>query len=48
MEPVCIALARVIRERREARGLLLRELAERTQISRQMLAFVECGDMSPL
>jgi transcriptional regulator with XRE-family HTH domain len=47
LEPVCIALARVIRRRREARGLSLGGLAALTQLTRQMLSFVETGRRVP-
>jgi ribosome-binding protein aMBF1 (putative translation factor) len=43
LEPVCGALAAVIRRRRERAGLLLNQLAARTRLSRQMLSFVEPG-----
>ena len=43
LEPVCPALAEVIRTWRKASGLSLNRLAERTRLSRQMLSFVESG-----
>ena len=41
LEPVCEALAEVIRRRREQAGLSLNQLAARTRLSRQMLSFIE-------
>ena len=41
LEPVCEALANVIRQRREASGLSLNRLAELTNLSRPMIRFVE-------
>jgi ribosome-binding protein aMBF1 (putative translation factor) len=41
LEPVCEAVAAVIRRRRERAGLSLNQLAERTRLSRQMLNLVE-------
>lgn len=41
LEPVCLALAAVIRERRRRAGWSLNQLAARTGLSRQMLSFVE-------
>jgi len=43
LEPVCGALAAVIRWRRERAGLSLNQFAARTRLSRQMLSFVETG-----
>lgn len=40
-EPASIALAGVIREWRQKHGLSLNQLAERSQLSRQMLSFIE-------
>jgi transcriptional regulator with XRE-family HTH domain len=40
-EPASLTLAGVIRERREALGWSLTELAERARLSRQMVSFVE-------
>ena len=47
LEPVCDAMAAVIRQRRERAGLSLSQLAERTRLSRQMLSFVESGERIP-
>ena len=47
LEPVCEAVAAVIRQRRERAGLSLNQLAERTRLSRQMLSFVESGRRIP-
>jgi transcriptional regulator with XRE-family HTH domain len=41
LEPVCAALAEVIRQRRAASGLSLNRLAELTRLSRQMISFIE-------
>ena len=40
-EPVCVALAEIIRRRREQAGLSLNQFAARTRLSRQMLSFIE-------
>lgn len=47
LEPVCEALAAVIRRRREQAGLSLNQLAARTRLSRQMLSFVESARRIP-
>ena len=47
LEPVCEALAGVIRQRRTARGLSLNRLAELTRLSRQMLSFIETNRRVP-
>ena len=47
LEPVCEALAGVIRQRRIARGLSLNRLAELTRLSRQMLSFIETNRRVP-
>lgn len=47
LEPLCPAMAEVIRKWREASGLSLNRLAERTRLSRQMLSFVESGQRIP-
>ena len=47
LEPVCEALAGVIRARRIARGLSLNRLAELTRLSRQMLSFIETNRRVP-
>ena len=41
LEPVCGALAEVIRRRRARAGLSLNQLAARTRLSRQVLSFTE-------
>ena len=46
-EPVCAALAAVIRERREQAGLSRNQLAARTQLSHPMIRFVEHRDRIP-
>jgi ribosome-binding protein aMBF1 (putative translation factor) len=46
-EPVCEALATVIRQRREARGLSLNELAELKRRSRPMIRFIETNGRIP-
>ena len=46
LEPVCEALAGVIRQRRTARGLSLNRLAELTRLSRQMLSYIETRQRS--
>ncbi len=40
-EPATLALAGIIRERRLERGWSLNQLAARSQLSRQMLSFIE-------
>ena len=47
LEPVCEALAGVIRKRRIKRGLSLNRLAELTRLSRQMLSFIETNRRVP-
>jgi len=47
LEPVCEALANVIRQRRKASGLSLNELAELTRLSRQMISFIETSRRIP-
>ena len=47
LEPVCEALAEVIRQRREASGLSLNRLAELTRLSRQMISFIETNRCIP-
>ena len=47
LEPVCGALAAVIRQRRQARGLSLNRLAAMTRLSRQMLSFIETNERIP-
>ena len=47
LEPVCFALADVIRQRRETSGLSLNRLAELTCLSRQMISFVETNERVP-
>jgi len=47
LEPVCLALAEVVRQRRERAGLSLNQLAELTRLSQQMLSFVESGRRVP-
>jgi XRE family transcriptional regulator of biofilm formation len=46
-EPVCGALAAVIRQRRQARGLSLNRLAATARLSRQMLSFIETNRRVP-
>ena len=41
LEPVCVALAEVICQRRGRAGVSLNQLAARTRLSRQMLSFIE-------
>jgi transcriptional regulator with XRE-family HTH domain len=41
LEPVCVALAEVIQQRRKNSGLSLNRLAELTRLSRQMISFIE-------
>jgi transcriptional regulator with XRE-family HTH domain len=47
LEPVCGALAAVIRQRRAANGLSLNRLAELTRLSRQMISFIETNRRIP-
>ena len=47
LEPVCEALAEVIRQRRAARGLSLNRLAELTRLSRPMIRFIEARERIP-
>ena len=47
LEPVCGALANVIRQRRAASGLSLNGLAEMTSLSRQMISFIETSRRIP-
>jgi transcriptional regulator with XRE-family HTH domain len=47
LEPVCAALAEVIRQRRAARGLSLNRLAELTNLSRPMIRFIETNERIP-
>ncbi len=47
LEPVCIALARVIRRQREARGLSKYALAKLAGISREMVGRIEAGSSVP-
>jgi transcriptional regulator with XRE-family HTH domain len=47
LEPVCPALAVVIRQRREARGWSLNRLAKLTCLSRHMIAFIESNERVP-
>jgi transcriptional regulator with XRE-family HTH domain len=47
LEPVCVALAEVIRQRRAASGLSLNRLAELTRLSRQMISFIETSRRIP-
>jgi transcriptional regulator with XRE-family HTH domain len=47
LEPVCEALAEVIRQRRAANGLSLNRLAELTRLSRQMISFIETNRRIP-
>ena len=47
LEPVCAALAEVIRQRRAASGLSLNRLAELTRLSRQMISFIETNRRIP-
>ena len=47
LEPVCEALATVIRERREAGGLSLNRPAELTNLSRPMIRFIENNERIP-
>jgi len=45
--PVCGALAAVIRQRRQARGLSLNRLAALTRFPRQRLSFIETNRPAP-
>ena len=47
LEAVCAALANVIRQRREAEGLSLNQLAERTNLSRPIISFIETNGRIP-
>jgi len=47
LEPVCGALAAVIRRRRERAGLSLNQLAARTRLSRPMIRFIETNERIP-
>ncbi len=47
LEPVCEALAGVIRQRRAASGLSLNRLAELTRLSRQIISFIETNRRIP-
>ena len=47
LEPVCGALAAVIRQRHQARWLSLNQLAALTRLSRQMLSFIETNRRVP-
>lgn len=47
LEPVCEALANVIRLRREASRLSLNRLAELTNLSRPMIRFIEINERIP-
>ena len=47
LEPVCGALAGVIRQRRLQRGLSLNRLAALTRLSRQMLSSIETNRRVP-
>jgi transcriptional regulator with XRE-family HTH domain len=47
LEPVCEALATVIRQRRESRGLSLNRVAELTNLSRPMIRFIEAHERIP-
>ena len=47
LEPVCEALAGVIRQRRIKGGLSLNRLAALTLLSRQMLSFIETNRRVP-
>jgi len=47
LEPVCEALAIVIRQRREAKKLSLNQLAGLTNLSRQMISFIETNRRIP-
>jgi ribosome-binding protein aMBF1 (putative translation factor) len=47
LEPVCEALANVIRQRRERTGLSLNQFASRTNLSRPMIRFIETSERIP-
>ena len=47
LEPVCEALANVIRQRRKASGFSLNRLAELTNLSRPMISFIETNGRIP-
>ncbi len=47
LDPVCPALAAVIRQQRLERGLSLTQLAERTRLSRRMLTYIETCERVP-
>lgn len=47
LEPVCGALAVVIRRRRERAGLSLNQVAARTNLSYPMIRFIETGERVP-
>jgi transcriptional regulator with XRE-family HTH domain len=47
LEPVCVVLAEVVRQRRVANGLSLNRLAELTRLSRQMISFIETNRRIP-
>ena len=47
LEPVCEALANFIRQRREAKKLSLNQLAGLTNLSRQMISFIETNRRIP-
>jgi transcriptional regulator with XRE-family HTH domain len=47
LEPVCEALANVIRQRRMANKLSLNQLAELTNLSRPMIRFIENNERVP-
>jgi len=47
LEPICGALANVIRQRREANGFSLNRLAELTNLSRPMIRFIETSERIP-
>jgi transcriptional regulator with XRE-family HTH domain len=47
LEPVCGALAGVIRRQRTARGWSLNELAARTRLSHPMIRYIETRERIP-
>lgn len=47
LEPVCGALAAVIRRRRERAGLSRNQIAARTNLSHPMIRFIETGERVP-
>jgi transcriptional regulator with XRE-family HTH domain len=47
LEPVCETLANVIRQRREAKKPSLNQLAGLTNLSRQMISFIETNRRIP-